>query len=186
VQIVGDAKGSMTNLQTESGRAHGGTGSERKVSLASGAGIANALRSLGATVVEVDVQGPDFDLPEGVSIAFNAIHGTFGEDGQIQRIMESRGIPYTGEGVAGKRAGNRQDCGEGAIRGAAHPDAAFGDLLDGAEPTLRPPFVVKAPREGSSVGVYIVREAAELEAALRSRERSANGCWWRLSSLAVS
>src|SRR3954452_15490198 len=79
----------------------GGPGSERKVSLASGAGVAAALRTLGADVLEVDVNGPDFRIPAGVDIAFNAIHGTFGEDGQVQRILESRGIAYTGEGVVG-------------------------------------------------------------------------------------
>jgi D-alanine-D-alanine ligase len=79
---------------------YGGPGSERKVSLASGAGVAQALRSLGAEVTEVDVTGPDFVVPPGVEIAFNAIHGTFGEDGQIQRILESRGLAYTGFDLA--------------------------------------------------------------------------------------
>src|SRR3954467_7574924 len=79
----------------------GGPGSERKVSLASGAGVANALRSLGAEVVEVTVDGADFVIPGKVDIAFKASRGTFGEDGQVQRILESRGIPYTGEGVRG-------------------------------------------------------------------------------------
>lgn len=79
----------------------GGPGSERAVSLASGAGVARALRELGAEITEVDVQGDDFALPRGVEIAFNAIHGTFGEDGQVQRLLEARGVPYTGEGVAG-------------------------------------------------------------------------------------
>src|SRR6186713_1284296 len=79
----------------------GGPGNERKVSLASGAGVAKALRSLGAEVTEVDVSGPDFLVPAGTEVGFNVIHGTFGEDGQIQRIMEARGISYTGEGVAG-------------------------------------------------------------------------------------
>src|SRR6187431_2065115 len=79
----------------------GGPGSERKVSLASGAGVAKALRSLGADVTEVDVAGPDFVVPAGTEVGFNVIHGTFGEDGQIQRILEGRWVPYTGEGVAG-------------------------------------------------------------------------------------
>src|SRR5882757_9535167 len=83
----------------------GGPGSERKVSLASGAGVATALRSLGADVSEVDVNGPDFVVPDGTQVAFNVIHGTFGEDGQIQRILEARGIPYTGEGLAGSELG---------------------------------------------------------------------------------
>jgi len=79
----------------------GGPGSERKVSLKSGEGVVEALRSLGADAMPVIVDDADFTLPEGVEITFNVIHGTFGEDGQLQRILESRGVPYTGEGVAG-------------------------------------------------------------------------------------
>src|SRR6187402_1800446 len=78
--------------------ARGGPGSERDISLATAKGVAEALASLGANVVELDVSGPDFVVPEGVEAVFNVIHGTFGEDGQIQRILEARGIPYTGAG----------------------------------------------------------------------------------------
>ena len=70
----------------------GGPGNERKVSLASGAGVATALRGLGADVTEVDVAGSELALPAGIEIAFNVIHGTFGEDGQVQRILEARGV----------------------------------------------------------------------------------------------
>ena len=57
------------------------------------------LRSLGAEVVEVDVRDENFELSGDVELAFIAIHGTFGEDGQLQQILEERGVPYTGEGV---------------------------------------------------------------------------------------
>ena len=77
----------------------GGPGSERAVSLATGRGVAKALRSLGAEVVEIDVRDENFQLPDDVDLAFITIHGTFGEDGEIQRILERRGIAYTGEGV---------------------------------------------------------------------------------------
>ena len=69
----------------------GGPGSERDVSLATGRGVAKALRSTGTEVVEVDVRDEDFKLPDGVDLAFIAIHGTFGEDGQVQKIFEHRG-----------------------------------------------------------------------------------------------
>jgi D-alanine-D-alanine ligase len=150
---------------------YGGPGSERKVSLASGAGVANALRGLGADVVEVDVQGPDFDLPAGVEIAFNAIHGTFGEDGQVQRILERRGIAYTGEGVAGSELCIDKIATKRRLveRGVATPKF---EVLSGSQrPTIPVPMVVKAPREGSSVGVYIVREAGELDHALTEAAR---------------
>src|SRR5439155_1627832 len=62
----------------------GGPGSEREVSLAVGRGVAKALQSLGDEVIEVDVRKEDIQLPNDVDLAFNTIHGTFGEDGQIQ------------------------------------------------------------------------------------------------------
>ena len=81
----------------------GGPGSERVVSLATGTGVGKALRSLGAVVTEVDVENSDFALPNDIELAFIALHGTFGEDGQVQQILEDRGVPYTGEGVAESR-----------------------------------------------------------------------------------
>jgi D-alanine-D-alanine ligase len=144
----------------------GGPGSERKVSLASGAGVAAALRTLGAEVIEVDVQDASFQIPGQVDVAFNAIHGTFGEDGQVQRILESRGIKYTGEGVAGSELCIDKIATKRRLvqRGVATP--AFEVLENSAFPEMLAPLVVKAPREGSSVGVYIVREQSELENAL--------------------
>src|SRR5256885_12382012 len=77
----------------------GGPSSEREVSLATGQGISKALRSLGIDVVEVDVRDENFSVPDDVDLAFIALHGTFGEDGQVQKILEDRGIAYTGDGV---------------------------------------------------------------------------------------
>lgn len=77
----------------------GGPGAEREVSLVSGKSVYGALRQAGFTdVTEVDVHGPDFRLPEGTELAYNIIHGTFGEDGALQAILEERGVPYTGAG----------------------------------------------------------------------------------------
>ena len=145
----------------------GGPGNERKVSLASGEGVAKALRSLGADVTEVDVNGPDFAVPAGTEVAFNVIHGTFGEDGQIQRILESRGVPYTGEGVAGSELAIDKIATKQRFLQRGVPTAAFEILRDGALPSLPLPCVVKAPREGSSVGVFIVRDAAKVADTMR-------------------
>jgi D-alanine-D-alanine ligase len=145
----------------------GGPGSERKVSQASGAGVANALRSLGAEVTEVDVQGADFVLPQDVEIAFNVIHGTFGEDGQLQREMERRGVPYTGEGVTGSELAIDKIATKQRLQEHGVPTAPFEILKNGSRPTLQLPYVIKAPREGSSVGVYIVREADKVEESLQ-------------------
>ena len=145
----------------------GGPGSERKVSLASGAGVAKALRSVGADVTEVDVTGPDFVVPAGTEIAFNVIHGTFGEDGQVQRILEARGVPYTGEGVTGSELAIDKIATKKRFIERGVPTPAYEILRDGSAPTLTIPYVVKAPREGSSVGVFIVRDAAKVDDTLR-------------------
>src|SRR5690348_4836285 len=81
----------------------GGPGSERDVSLATGRGVAKALRSLGKDVVEVDIRDRNFELLPNTDIAFIAIHGTFGEDGELQQILEERGVAYTGDGVQPSR-----------------------------------------------------------------------------------
>jgi D-alanine-D-alanine ligase len=140
----------------------GGPGNERKVSLASGAGVAKALRTLGADVTEVEVDGPDFVVPPGTEVGFNVIHGTFGEDGQIQRILESRGILYTGEGVAASELAIDKIATKNCFQERGVPTPGSEILRDGAFPTLPLPYVVKAPREGSSVGVFIVREAGKV------------------------
>jgi D-alanine-D-alanine ligase len=152
----------------------GGPGSERPVSLASGAGVAAALRSLGAEVCEVDVRDAGFVVPDGVEVAFNVIHGTFGEDGQLQRILEQRGIAYTGEGVAGSELAIDKIATKRRLLEHGVPTAAFEVVTAGAHPTLPLPYVLKAPKEGSSVGVYIVREPAEVEARLAEVRRYAD------------
>ena len=145
----------------------GGPGSERKVSLKSGEGVIGALQSLGADVTPVDITGADFIVPAGTEVAFNVIHGTFGEDGQLQRILEARGIPYTGEGVRGSEIAIDKIATKRCFEQHGVPTAAFEVLLGDAQPTLPLPFVVKAPREGSSVGVYVIKDAAKLADALR-------------------
>ncbi len=144
----------------------GGPGSERPVSLASGAGVAAALRGLGAEVFEVNVNGPDFELPSDVALAFNVIHGTFGEDGQLQRMLEARDVWYTGEGIAGSELAIDKIATKRRLQQHGVPTAAFEVLEGAALPTLELPYVLKAPREGSSHGVYIVREQAEVAARL--------------------
>jgi len=144
----------------------GGPGSERKVSLKSGEGVVEALRSLGAKVTPVDVTGPDFVVPAGTRIAFNVVHGTFGEDGQIQRILEARGIPYTGEGVHGSELAIDKILSKRRFVERGIPTAKSEILRKGSHPALPLPLVIKAPKEGSSVGVYIIKSSAELEPAL--------------------
>ncbi|MBA3608239.1 MAG: D-alanine--D-alanine ligase [Chthoniobacterales bacterium] len=138
----------------------GGPGSERAVSLATGAGVAKALRSLGAEVTEIDVEGSDFVLPDDTELAFLALHGTFGEDGQVQQILEDRGVSYTGENVEKSRLAF--DKIESKKRFSRHGVATptWEIIHAGEQPTLPLPYVIKAPRQGSTVGVYIVKEAS--------------------------
>ena len=144
----------------------GGPGSERKVSHKSGEGVVAALQSLGAIVTAVDVTGSDFALPSNTRIAFNVIHGTFGEDGQVQRILEARGIAYTGEGVRGSELAIDKIASKERFVKRGVPTAKSEILRDGKRPSLPLPLVIKAPKEGSSVGVYIVKTPAELQPAL--------------------
>ncbi len=149
----------------------GGSGSERDVSLATGAGVENALRSLGAEVTGVDVRGPDFELPAGTEIAFLAIHGTFGEDGQVQEILEERGVAYTGDGVAESRIAFDKIESKKKFDEHFVTTPEWEIISAGHRPSMSLPFVIKAPREGSTVGVYIVKDEAELERALTDGSR---------------
>jgi len=145
----------------------GGPGSEREVSLATGSGVAKALQSLGAEVTEVDVRGPDFALAAGVDVAFIAVHGTFGEDGQIQRILEERGVLYTGEGVEGSEVAFDKIASKEKFAAAGVTTPEWEIIRAGERPKFPLPLVIKAPKQGSTVGVYIVKSEAELEPALK-------------------
>jgi D-alanine-D-alanine ligase len=144
----------------------GGPGSERDVSMATGKGVAKALRSLGAEVTEVDVKGADFALPPGVELAFLALHGTFGEDGQVQQILEARGVPYTGEGVAESELAFNKIRSKEAFQQYGVTTPYWQIITAGQRPTIPIPFVIKAPRQGSTVGVHIIRNEREVDAAI--------------------
>jgi D-alanine-D-alanine ligase len=144
----------------------GGPGSERAVSMATGQGVAKALRSLGAEVTEVDVKGADFQLPDDVELAFIALHGTFGEDGQVQQILEDRGIPYTGEGVAESELAFNKIQSKEAFQEHDVTTPYWQIITASQRPTIPIPFVIKAPRQGSTVGVHIIRNEREVDAAI--------------------
>jgi D-alanine-D-alanine ligase len=140
----------------------GGPSKEREVSLRSGAAVMRALSATGAIVTEVDVRGGDFELPANTDVAFLALHGTFGEDGTVQRILEDRGVVYTG---------SDPDASALAFDKVA-AKAAFAEAGIPTPPETRtPPLVVKPARQGSSVGVTIVRDESELAAAFAAARR---------------
>lgn len=147
----------------------GGPGSEREVSMASGKEVLAALLAEGLNAVGVEATDRAPTIPEGTGLVFNVIHGTFGEDGDLQEYLEERGIPYTGAGVATSRvAFDKVESKEKFVAaGVPTPISETLEVSAGAQlPKMALPYVVKPPREGSSVGIHIVKDEAEAEAAM--------------------
>ena len=144
----------------------GGPGAEREVSLRSGASVAAALRSAGADVTEVEVTGTGVSIPAGIELVFNLIHGTFGEDGTLQDLLDSLGIPFTGEGAAESRTAFDKILTKRALVKAGVATPAHEVLVVGQTPSLPFPIVIKAPRQGSSVGVHLVHGVKQVAPAL--------------------
>ena len=142
----------------------GGFSAEREVSLNTGAAAARALRGLGHRVQELDPADASWSLPAGTQVVFLALHGTYGEDGQVQERLEQLGVPYTGCGPEASRIAfdkvlTKQKCLEAGI-----PTARF-LVLESATarwPTgWEPPVVLKPVRQGSSVGLQLVDRVAQ-------------------------
>ena len=145
----------------------GGPGSERDVSLASGNGVLEALRSEGFTnVIPVVVDSERPAIPEGTELCYNMIHGTYGEDGGLQSYLEEIGMPYTGAGSATSRNCFDKVLTKKFFIEGKVPTPLSETIAAGQMPTLPVPCVIKPPCEGSSVGVHIVHDAAELPAAV--------------------
>ena len=148
----------------------GGPGAEREVSLASGKAVLKALLGLGFHAVAVDVTTEEINLPEGTNLGFNVIHGTFGEDGQLQDAMEKLGIPYTGAGSASSKLAINKTLAKEKFLAAGVPTARSEtvSLRQGVVPdlTIKAPLVIKPPLEGSSVGIQVVKTQDEVPAAL--------------------
>jgi D-alanine-D-alanine ligase len=144
----------------------GGPSSEREVSLRSGSAVLRALRTLGAEALAIDPRNGEFDLPQGTDLVFNALHGTFGEDGTVQEILEEKGVPYTGEGVDGSRIAFDKIESKKRFVECGVPTAPYLTFRRGDPVEFELPFVVKVPCQGSSVGIYIVKERSEVEPAL--------------------
>jgi D-alanine-D-alanine ligase len=152
----------------------GGPSAEREVSLRSGAAVAQALRSLGHQVFEVDPKDGKFTLPKETDVVFLALHGTYGEDGTVQRQLEKLGVIYTGcdaetSRIAFDKVLTKKLCIEAGV-----PTAKF--LVVASEKTpwpmgWQPPLVVKPVRQGSSVGLQFVERVSDWSAALREAFR---------------
>jgi D-alanine-D-alanine ligase len=153
----------MTDKQVHVAVLMGGWSSEREVSLRSGAACATALEGEGYRVTRLDV-GRDVAarLAEiKPDVCFNALHGRYGEDGCIQGVLETLGLPYTHSGVLASALAMHKERAKAVLAAASVP-VAESRVVSRAEAAkahvIPPPYVIKPPAEGSSVGVFIVRE----------------------------
>lgn len=153
----------------------GGFSSEREVSLESGAAIVKALQSKGIDAYPFDPKHEDIMQLKalGFQTAFNTLHGTYGEDGTVQGVLEALGIPYTGCGVAASAIGMDKYRTKLIWKALDLPVPEFAVLHDDSdfesvERELGLPLFVKPAVEGSSVGVVKVKEAGTLKNAYES------------------
>ena len=152
----------------------GGPSSEREISLKSGRSVSLALGSKGYSVVEID---PDQDLKKKITeahvhAAFIALHGRFGEDGTVQKMLDTWNIPYTGSSPEASFLALRKDLAKTEFdrlniltpRWSRGPFGRFDNLRDAVE-KLGFPVVLKPVDEGSSIGLEMVRSQSELRSA---------------------
>jgi D-alanine-D-alanine ligase len=149
----------------------GGTSSERQVSLKSGAGIHDALKRAGYDVclldLSADAEKDIADTP--MDFAFIALHGSYGEDGGIQTLLESKGIPYAGSDAVGCRNAFDKRITREILDEQGIPCPAWREVTSANEAAglgLRYPVFVKPTRGGSSIGVSLVKTADEMPNAL--------------------
>ena len=144
----------------------GGWSSEREVSLRSGEACARALEGEGFRVTRVDVARDIASVLGALKpdVAFNALHGPYGEDGTIQGVLEILSIPYTHSGVLASALAMHKERAKTVMAAAGVP-VPRGMIVSRADAArahvLPPPYVLKPIAEGSSYGVFIVREGQE-------------------------
>jgi len=152
----------------------GGPSAEREVSLRSGAAVVAALRSLGHDVSELDPRDESWVLPPGTEVVFLALHGTYGEDGTVQRRLDELGMRYTGCDAASSRVGFDKVLTKERCVAAGVPTARFAEI-DAPKASWPmgwdPPVVLKPARQGSSVGLNFVERVADWNHALAEAMR---------------
>ena len=172
----------MANKKLKVAVLAGGIGAERDVSLQSGRCVAQALKEAGFCVVTADIRPDDLEIlrDRSIDVFFPALHGKFGEDGQLQQILEDRSLLYTGSGsIASKLAFDKmaskelfEDVGVAVPNAVEFRPESHADLLQQQLCQFTDKYVVKPVREGSSVGVHIVSSPDEaLEVALDIYDR---------------
>ncbi len=149
----------------------GGPSEEREVSLASGRAVVKALESVGHSVISVDPKEGAFNIPKGIDVVFLALHGTFGEDGEVQTALESMGLPYTGSGPESSRLAFDKLASKRIFieRGLPTPEFVTVNSADSQMPVgLCDSLVVKPICQGSSVGLHFVKDKGQWKEALEN------------------
>ena len=150
---------------------YGGPSAEREVSLVSGKAVAAGLREAGHKVNEIDVRPESLDaaLKNVADVVFPVLHGTWGEDGQLQAILEQRKLRFVGSGAAASRLGMDKAATKVAWEKAGLPTPPY-ELVTNAKPTtaIKAPCAVKAVDSGSSVDVYICKTQPDADKALKT------------------
>jgi D-alanine-D-alanine ligase len=157
--------------------AMGGPGSEHNVSMASGKAVLKALTDAGCNAVELIVSDHTINVSGDVDVVFNTIHGTFGEDGSLQRLLGEQGVAYTGAGVMTSELAFDKILSKKKFieAGVPTPISEVVDCSDGlVMPKMNLPYVIKPPREGSSVGVHICRTLDEAKVAMEDAIQFSN------------
>jgi D-alanine-D-alanine ligase len=154
----------------------GGPSAERAVSLKSGAAVTRALVELGHSIREIDPTVVDLATIDWgwFDVAFIALHGKFGEDGQVQQLLEKARVPFTGSGVAASRLAFSKSAAKERFLQRGVPTAPYALIHETDTPYriqkqaahIGYPLVVKPDTQGSSLGVSIVRAPADLPAAM--------------------
>lgn len=172
----------MTNTKLKVAVLTGGIGAERDVSMQSGRCVTEALKEAGFHVVLADIRPDDLEILDdgSIDVFFPALHGTFGEDGQLQQILEDRSLIYTGSGpIASKLAFDKmaskelfEDVGVAVPKAVEFRPESDVELLQQQLCQFAGTYVVKPVREGSSVGVHMVSTPDEaIEAAWKIYDR---------------
>ena len=155
----------------------GGISPEREISLQSGKAVVNALSTDNKNVIKIIVNDDMVNELDNykIDVAFIALHGYFGEDGGIQEVLENKGIPYTGsETAASKLAMNKVESKDAFRRNniptpdyfTASTEQNISEIAKRVK-SLKLPVITKPVSNGSSIGIYIIKEYIEITDAIK-------------------
>ncbi len=176
-QSSANSQSPLANSQLKVAVLTGGIGAERDVSLQSGQCVTDALKKAGLEVIFADITPADLSILDdgSIDVFFPALHGKFGEDGELQEILENKGLVYTGSGpkasrfafdkMAGKRAFN--DAGINTPQAIEFTNKLSTQHLENQFSQSIAKYVVKPVTQGSSVGISIVTDRRKVISAAR-------------------